>query len=106
MTGAAFGDRFTPYMSFSREDIKSIPELKGDTLIRIELPPGFRLDGPNTDERIYTTETDRQLYKCAKRADLCEEGTVFIFLKGRQELSCAATNIRARTCDILYQYIV
>lgn len=46
----ASGEQCSSYAYVTHNDIKNIPELRGDTLIAIKAPPGTELEVPNPDE--------------------------------------------------------
>lgn len=46
----ASGEQCSSYGYVTHNDIKNIPELRGDTLIAIKAPPGTELEVPNPDE--------------------------------------------------------
>lgn len=46
----ASGDQCSSYAYVTYQDIKSIPELKGDTLIAIKAPPGTELEVPDPED--------------------------------------------------------
>lgn len=46
----ASGEQCSTYAYVTHNDIKNIPELRGDTLIAIKAPPGTELEVPNPDE--------------------------------------------------------
>lgn len=58
----ASGEQCAAYAYVTHNDIKSIPELRGDTLIAIKAPPGTELEVPDPDEGMPYGERRYQIY--------------------------------------------
>lgn len=58
----ASGEQSAPYAYVTHSDIKSIPELHGDTLIAIKAPPGTELEVPDPDEGMPYGERRYQIF--------------------------------------------
>ncbi len=58
----ASGEQCAPYAYVTHNDIKSIPELRGDTLIAIKAPPGTELEVPDPDEGMPFGERRYQIF--------------------------------------------
>lgn len=58
----ASGEQSAPYAYVTHSDIKSIPELHGDTLIAIKAPPGTELEVPDPDEGMPFGERRYQIF--------------------------------------------
>lgn len=58
----ASGEQSAPYAYVTHNDIKSIPELRGDTLIAIKAPPGTELEVPDPEEGMPFGEQRYQIF--------------------------------------------
>lgn len=58
----ASGDQCAAYCYVSHDDIKAIPELRGDTLIAIKAPPGTELEVPDPDDGMPYGERRYQIF--------------------------------------------
>lgn len=58
----ASGEQCAAYAYVTHHDIKSIPELRGDTLIAIKAPPGTELEVPDPDEGMPYGERRYQIF--------------------------------------------
>lgn len=58
----AAGEQCAAYAYVTHQDIKSIPELAGDTLIAIKAPPGTELEVPDPDEGMPYGERRFQIF--------------------------------------------
>lgn len=58
----ASGEHCGAYAYVTHSDIKSIPELRGDTLIAIKAPPGTELEVPDPDQGMPYGERRYQIY--------------------------------------------
>lgn len=58
----ASGEQCAAYAYVTHNDIKSIPELRGDTLIAIKAPPGTELEVPDPDEGMPYGERRYQIF--------------------------------------------
>lgn len=58
----ASGDQCSSYAYVTYQDIKSIPELKGDTLIAIKAPPGTELEVPDPEDGALYGERKHQIH--------------------------------------------